>query len=453
MSYQDQFALQQRRNFLKFLGKAGVALPLLQATSLGAGIMLARQAEAAGAAVRKVIFLHIPEGTPYKATETFTPTTDLVFKRCSLPLASVKNECVFFDKMNVEGGGGHGGMHRVLGGYVKSAFAQGNNTTIDQALNDTVGATSPVSSLLLGVRTGGRDPISARSGIQNYGFQDNPKAAFDRLFGGAVDASPIGNKRDKKIHDVNLLALAQLKTKLGAYELARLEEHEAAMIKLKNDIDGAASNGAIAGCSSPSFNPQGLSTGLTDNEFHDIFSLQVENMLLAMRCNITRVGVLQLGDTQAEFMVPGATGASDNIPNLHGSVHNGAFGHFRADPTDPTKQIADGGYHFANYRLALSQKVAELINKLKTTDDGLGGKMIDSTLLVHVTDMSDGMNHEGDDAPFMLAGGGSAISRGKVIATAGASHYRLLDVAAQYMGVYGTIKAYDNAGPLSGILV
>ncbi len=93
-----------------------------------------------------------------------------------------------------------------------------------------------------------------------------------------------------------------------------------------------------------------------------------------------------------------------------------------------------------------------LVNKLKAADDGLGGKMIDSTLIVHVTDMSDGMNHEGDDAPFMLAGGGSAIRRGKVIETAGASHYRLLDTMAQYMGVHGVIGAYDNDGPLGGIL-
>jgi hypothetical protein len=146
--------------------------------------------------------------------------------------------------------------------------------------------------------------------------------------------------------------------------------------------------------------------------------------------------------------VPGATKDKDNIPDLHASVHSGAFGHFLADGVTP-----DGGFHFANYRIALTEKLTYLINKLKTTDDGYGGKMIDSTLLVHVTDMSDGMNHEGDDAPFMLAGGGSAIKRGQVVSTAGASHYRLLDTTALYMGVSGSIKAYDGAGPLSGILV
>lgn len=455
MTYEEQFALQQRRNFLKFIGKAGVALPILQASSVGAGLMLARQAEAAGTVPRKIIFLHIPEGTPYKATETFTPSADLTLKRCSKPLETVKNECVFFGNMDVEGGGGHGGMHRVLGGQVSATYAAGSNTTIDLALASTVGATSPVSSLLLGVLTGGRDTISAKNGQQNSGFQDSPKAAFDRLFGGAIDASPIGNKRDKKIQDANIIALTKLKSKLGSYELARLDEHESAMNKLKTDIDGAASAGAVAGCSSPTFNSSGLTSAQTNAEFHNLFALQTENAILALRCNLTRVCAIQLGDTQASFDVPGNASSADNIPDLHGSVHNGAFGHYLPGVFDKDgKPVPDGGYHFANFRIALTEKVTYLINKLKTTDDGFGGKMIDSTLIVQVTDMSDGMSHLGDDAPFFLAGGGSAIKRGQVITMAkGTTHYRLLDTAAEYMGVYNSAKRYDSAGPISGILL
>lgn len=436
MKPEDQFAFQQRRSFLKFIAKAGVALPILQASSIGTGLMLARQAEAAGSSLRKIIFLHIPEGTPNRAAATFTPDANLTLKTCSKPLETVKSDCVFFDQMDVEGGGGHGNMHRVLGAFQQTGFTAGSTTTIDLALADTIGATSPVSALLLGVRTGNKDTISARNTYTlNYSFQDNPKAAFDRLFGGAIDASPIGNKRDKKIQDANLIALTQLKTKLGSYELARLEEHEAAINKLKNDIDGAASAGAIAGCTSPLFNPQGLSTGLTDAEFHDIFALQTDNLLLAMHCNLTRVGVLQLGDTQAAFNIPGVPNVPSSIADLHGTVHSGTVSYFE------------------EYRTALTQKVTYLINKLKTTDDGFGGKMIDSTLLVHITDMSNGMNHEGNDAPFFLAGGGAGVKKGQVISMGNATHHRLLDTAAQYMGVYGNIKPYDKAGPISGILI
>jgi hypothetical protein len=154
-----------------------------------------------------------------------------------------------------------------------------------------------------------------------------------------------------------------------------------------------------------------------------------------MRCNITRVGVLQMGDTQAAFNIPGVANVPSNVSDLHGTVHSGTVSYFE------------------EYRSALSQKMTFLINKLKTTDDGFGGKMIDTTLVIHITDMSNGMNHEGNDAPFFLAGGGTAVQRGKVIAMGNATHHRLLDTAAQYMGVYGSIKPYDKAGPISGILI
>jgi len=71
-------------------------------------------------------------------------------------------------------------------------------------------------------------PVSGCSYSGNTDFQDNPQAAFERLFGGSVDPSQIGLKRDKKLQELNLAALEIIKTKLGSYELQRLEQHQAA---------------------------------------------------------------------------------------------------------------------------------------------------------------------------------------------------------------------------------
>ena len=40
MSHAKDVASPQRRNFLKFIGKIGLSMPLLQASSLGAGMLL-----------------------------------------------------------------------------------------------------------------------------------------------------------------------------------------------------------------------------------------------------------------------------------------------------------------------------------------------------------------------------------------------------------------------------
>ncbi len=421
MNHEQQAALNSRRNFLKFIGKAGVALPLLQASSLGAGLMLSRQSEAAGVATRRVIFVYVPDGTPGGSSSSFLPSANLTLQKCSAPLEMVKQQCVFFKDLEIVGGGGHGNTQRVLG-----AFAPGVKGTIDFALDAVVGATSPIASLRLGVRTGNKDPISARGYTGATDYLDNPQAAFEKLFGGSVDSSPIGAKREKRILDINQAALSSIKTKLGAYELQRLEQHEAAIAKLKTDIDGAASGAVPAGCTKPTWNPGTRSTASMDSNFTDLFALQTENIVLAMKCNITRIATVQIGTHQSDFGVTGLSG------DYHGAVHGGNLN------------------AYADYRAYFSERMAYLIKRLAETDDPSGGKLLDNTLILQVTDMGDGGAHSGSDAPMMMAGGGTAVKRGQVISVA--NHHMLLDTVSQYMGVYDVIPKYATA-PAAGILV
>jgi hypothetical protein len=428
MSYEKQAASLQRRNFLKFIGKAGISLPLLQASTLGAGLILSRQAEAAGNSQRKVIFVYVPDGTPGGASSSFLPDGNMTLKTCSQPLESVKDECVFFKDVEIVGGGGHGLTQRVLG-----AFASGVDASIDLALEDTVGATTPVASLRLSVRnrrsteqTETKDPISARASWSGSSFQDSPQAAFETLFGSSIDSSDIGTRRNNKKLNVNEAALAELKTRLGSYEVQRLEQHRIAIEKLRNDLATAGSSTAPIGCGNPQFNPADLSAEVADSNFTNLFDLQVENAVLALKCSITRVATIQLGTHQSDFSVTGKN------EDYHSAIHSGSYD------------------AYANYRAYFSERVAHLIQRLKDTDDPAGGKMIDSTLVVQVTDMGDGGAHTGTDAPFMFAGGGSAVNRGSIVSVA--NHHQLLDTVAQYMGVYGVIGGYDANGPASGIL-
>ena len=105
----------------------------------------------------------------------------------------------------------------------------------------------------------------------------------------------------------------------------------------------------------------------------------------------------------------------------------------------------------SSYRRYFSERVAYLIQRLKDTDDPAGGKLIDSTLVVQVTDMGDGSSHTGEDAAYMFAGGGSAVKKGQIVTAS--NHHRLLDTVAQYMGVQGVIPNYDPNGAQPGILV
>ncbi len=421
MTYEKEIANIKRRDFLKFIGKAGLSLPVLQASSLGAGMLLGRQAMAADLAMRRVIFLFVPGGTPLAAAHSFTPTDSLQLNTCSVPLESVKQQCLFFKGVDIVGGGGHGNSQRVLG-----AFADGVSGTVDLALAEVVGATSPFSSLRLGVRSREESAVSARGFTRVTDLMDNPITAFEKLFGGGIDSSPIGAKRDTKVQQLNLQALQKIKNKLGNYELQRLEQHEAAINKLKTDVENAAANSVPAGCSDPSFNPENLSTEQVDSQFSDLFHLQTENAIMALKCNLTRIVTIQLGNNGSEFGATGLEGA------YHGAIHSGVIERYEA------------------FRIYFSALSAHLISRLAETDDPAGGKMIDSTLVVHVSDMADGNAHTGDDAPYFFAGGGSAIDKGKVMTAS--NHHRILDTAAEYMGA-GDMPNYDTDGALSGVLL
>ncbi|MES2675081.1 MAG: DUF1552 domain-containing protein [Pseudomonadota bacterium] len=425
MTNDQKMALEKRRDFLKFLGTTGLSLPLLQASSLGAGILLSRQAEAQGVATRRVIFVYVPDGTPHGAASSFLPTSGMTMNKCSMPFEPVKSQCIFFSGTSVEGGGGHGNSQRVLG-----AFAPGVRGTIDLALGDSVGSTSPTASLRLGVATYGKEPVSARSYAGATDVLDNPKTAFDKLFGGGVDNTSIGTKRELKLLELNQAALAKIKTKLGTYELQRLQQHEASIAKLRADIQAASGGGGAGSCTSAVWNSGGLSTSPDAINFTDLFALQTENIVMAMKCNLTRIATLQLGTHQGDFKATGMT------MQLHGdAVHN------------PGSSSGYGPHHV--YRTYFSERIAHLIKRLAETDDPIGGKLIDSTLLLQVTDMGDGNAHSASDAPFMMAGGGSAVNRGRVVNVS--NHHQLLDTVSQYMGAYASIPHYASS-PASGIL-
>ena len=432
-----QFAQMKRRNFLKFAGQAGVSLPLLQASGLGAGMLLSRQAEAASEVPRKIIFIYVPDGTPLGGMKSFIPDSADTFelKVCSAPLESVKDECVFFKNVDIVGGGGHGVTQRVLG-----AFGSNGVGSIDLALEDTIGAASPIPSLRLGVLTGGKDPISARGWSAVTDYLDNPQSAFDRLFSGAIDTSPIGSRRDLLRLNANMEALNTIKKKLGNYEKNRLAEHLAAIEKLQKDVQNStASEGDSGQCANTIFNINGYSLDQVKDNFTNLFNLQVDNAILALNCGMTRVVSIQIGTHQSDFGVTGLEA------DYHTSIHSGNYD------------------FYASYRTYFSERIAHLIQRLKDEDDGNGGKMIDSTLLVQVTDMADGNSHTsggpddaatktGGHAPFMFAGGGSAVNRRSIVSVA--NHHQLLDVASDYMGVQGTIGLYDGnaTGTVGGIL-
>lgn len=158
-------------------------------------------------------------------------------------------------------------------------------------------------------------------------------------------------------------------------------------------------------------------------DFDKEVDLQIELSALALTRNITNVITLMWGDQQGAFFLP-------EFPELagvdfHQAVHSG------------------NRVHYAAFRAYLSAKLAYLIKLLEVTPDENGRSLLDSTLIVQVSDQGDASDHLPENAPFIIAGGKNRFNNGFALNVKGASQYDLMDTIAAAYGVEGVRYGKD----------
>lgn len=440
-----KMADEKRRDFLKFVAKAGISIPALQASTLAMGIMSSRFAEAqtSSAKIQRVVFVYIPGGTPFvpgatandPPVSTFTPTGStgaLTMSATSQPLDGVKQNCIFFKNTMIVAGeseaGGHGLTFRVLGAF------NGNGTTVDNVLaQSAIGSTSRFSSLRLGVISNTAAGATLDCSISSTNiwtqstYSSNPRTVFNTLFtggSGGGGTATTAQLQQTKIYDMNLAALQKIRNQLSATERLRADENIAAIEKLKTDLN--SSNDPISsGCSNPSWNNYGTTDAdpMEGKHFSQLFDQQARNAALALACNLTKVVSIQMGTDGSNIT---GTGFANT---LHDSIHSGSVDKFIA------------------HRAYLSGRVRSLIDILKSTTDEAGRPLFESTLIVQLSDMGNGSDHSGKDAPLMLASGNAKFNGNRII-TAN-THTQLLDTAAQSIGLTGYTPY--SAGAVAGV--
>lgn len=162
----------------------------------------------------------------------------------------------------------------------------------------------------------------------------------------------------------------------------------------------------------------------TRSTFDQEVDMQIALSVLALQRRTTNVISLMWGDHQAEFPLPPNT-VSDFKGDFHQAV--AAF---------PTAEL------FTLFRAYLSAKLAHLIELLTVLGDETGRPLLDSTLVVHVSDQGDGRSHTGDNAPYLIAGAKNLFRNGAVLDVARATQYDLMDTIGRAYGLtdtkYGT---------------
>jgi hypothetical protein len=463
----------RRRGILKGLAASALAAPLTQ-------LFRMHRSRAAGTGpVPKVVFFYTPCGVELPLWHPAQTGTTFTLPRLSAPLAPYQNECIFMDGISMVPLTDHqGGSQQMLVGDDKDV------KTLDLQLGDymvSIKDPSPFSSVQLGIQSriskGGTPTVphphfTRISLAQEVFAEDNPLAAFGRIFGAGTSA-PSTNvaalarlaAQQKSILDTATADLTALQKSLPGSEAMKVDAYATSLRNLERRL--TAPGGTITtACDTTKFNPTGFTVPQVSDPNQAAYNqtanrgvvadLQMEIARLSLACGRTRVVTLLYEHTNAHNPITGL--------GIYG-VHDAS--HFNAPPgqltgTATQAQIDSKLMAWENYRVWYAQKLAQFIAMLKATPD-VTGTLFDNTIILHCSELGNGGPHKTDRVPFVFIGGGAlGFKLGQAIDftntvpayTSGAhsgqrymAHSPLLTIVARKMGMPLPGAQFGFTGP------
>ena len=399
-----------RRAMLRGAG-AAVALPLLDA--MVPALTALSQTAAAPARLRRLGVFYVPNGM---SMGYWWPRTEGAL--AGLPptlqsLEALKDNVLLLGGLAdkpadlMEGGGDHA---RSAGTFLTATtfkLTTGADvyaaTSMDQVAAQELGRQTQLTSLELGIESnamlgtcdGGSscaytNTISWRNPTTPLPVERDPRAVFERLFGTSGSTDPAARvarlQRDRTIIDAVGAELKRLQQILGAGDRLKVSEYVDSVRDVERRIQTAAAQSSreLPLVDEPAGIPEDYATHA---------KLQMDLLALAYQTDLTRVSTFMLAKEVSGRAYP-EIGVSDSHHPLS---------HHQDEPGKLERLHKVNEYHF--------QQFAHLAAKLAATPDG-DGTMLDHTVLLYGTGISDSNTHFHDDLPVAVVGGKAAGIRG-----------------------------------------
>ncbi len=452
-----------RRSLLRGAGGTAIAAPFYS-------LLNPDTARASDGAARRVIFFYFPDGVP-GASQNGDPSLwhcnggelDFQLGLVQEPLTEFRDQCVFLNGLSM--GGTDSGSHPGGAKKLLTAADHAGGESIDQLLARTVGANMPWRHLYLGAmanqnNASGDKHISYPTAGQSIPPEDDPRRAFELLFGGPLPQGP--GERDTagtraSVIDAVLGEMNSLRTKLGSVEGAKLDMHLDALREVEQRLTGEGDPDIPpeeqpqpegASCDDPwidtgSFGDADL---YDPGKFGDVLRAQIDLMVLAMACGKTKVGTIQCSQHTSELIMSRIPGSDMYGPNYDMRSHQAS--HYGASHNWDSREFSD----FVAQRQWFVSGFAYLLERLAATPEG-DGTMLDHSLCVLCTEVSDGNTHQHDDMPITLAGGACGrMAGGRLLNTGYRRHGDLWVSVAHAMGEGIGGFGDSSAGPIDGLM-
>jgi hypothetical protein len=421
-----------RRAFLRGAGGVAIALPWLELYDRGA----VRAQAAMPLQAQRYLTVFTPGGTVLEKWRPSGTETAPVLSPILAPLEPMKHRLLVLEGIDMKsavGGIHESGIVALLTGTPQSSsnrrYASG--PSIDQVLADRF--MKPRRSLELAIRwaTGKAHGLLATNNCMNFenaaGYRPipprlDPVQIWNDLFKtqSAPSTSEAASRiaRKKSILDFLDRRYATLSQRLGADDRAQLDQHLTKIREIERTLEALPAQ--TTACKAPElvdtsrYNPQ---TGLnsaddgslkdvsTDKEIPTVGKLMMDMMVMALACDMTRVGTLQWTDTEAKH----------TFPWLNLSEHHHFYQH-------------DGGYKPAECQKICtwySEMHLYLLQAMERVDMG-GHSLLDESVVLFGSELQEPPSHKTDRMPFLLAGGGGGLRTGRWLKHSGTSHNNLL---------------------------
>jgi hypothetical protein len=394
-----------RRTMLRGLG-VSVALPLLD-SMVPAQTPLAKTAASSKS---RLSCIYVPHGA---TMDKWTPDVEgkgFAFTEILTPLEKYRDRLTIVSNLAHPAAGGLGSDAGADHARSAAVFLSGVHpekdsirvgTTIDQLAAQAIGQDTPLPSLELsieevalscgsGYACAYSNTISWKTPTTPLPMENNPQVVFEKLFGdGSTNADRIALKaQNRSLLDSVMGQVASLKKDLPAPDRSRLNEYLDDVREIERRIQKAQEH-VSADLKLPEA-PVGVPESF-DEHFKIMFDLQV----LAFRTEMTRIATMMYARDTSGAVYP----QSGNRDGFHVSSHHGN------NRANMDKYALINKYHV--------QMLAYFLGKLQATPDG-DGNLLDHSMILYGSSMSNGNQHDHDPLPLVLAGGASgALSGGR----------------------------------------
>lgn len=392
-----------RRTLLRGVG-VSIGLPLLDSmvpaqTPLG---------KTAASSKSRLSCIYVPHGA---TMDKWTPATDgkaFEFTEILGPLEKFRDRVSIVSNLAHPAAGGVGSDAGADHARSAAVFLSGVHpeqgsihvgTTIDQIAAQRIGQDTPLPSIELsieevalscgsGYACAYSNTISWKTPTIPLPMENNPQVVFEKLFGdGSNNADRLARKQQSRsLLDSVMDQVASLQRELPASDRTKLGEYLDDVREIERRIQ-KAENQIPSDLKLPEA-PVGVPESF-DEHFKIMFDLQV----LAFRAEITRIATLMYARDTSGAVYP-QSGIRDGF---HVASHHSN------NRANMDKFALINKYHV--------EMLAYFLDKLKSTPDG-DGNLLDHSMVLYGSSMSNGNQHDHDPLPIVLAGGASGQLNG-----------------------------------------